>query len=128
LRFDPIPGLAMHEASIAVELLALVEEQARRHALGRVTGLHLRIGAMRAVVPELLQAAFEVVAKGSLAEGAGMRIDSVPLLARCSGCGRQVAVEEFVFLCPGCGAVLDEILSGKELDLLELTGEEGGTP
>jgi hydrogenase nickel incorporation protein HypA/HybF len=118
----------MHEASIAAELLSLVEEQASNHRLVRVTGLHLRVGAMRAVVPELLQAAFEIVAKGSLAEGAGMQIDSVPLVARCGGCKQQIAVEEFVFLCPHCGAILDEILSGKEMDLLELTGEQGGTP
>jgi hydrogenase nickel incorporation protein HypA/HybF len=113
----------MHEASIAAELLQVVEEQARAHGLVRVTRLALRVGAMRAVVPELLRTAFEVMAQGGLAEGARLDLELVPLHARCGPCGLEVDVQDFVFLCPACGQPLREILTGKEMDLMHLEGE-----
>ncbi|MBN2494518.1 MAG: hydrogenase maturation nickel metallochaperone HypA [Deltaproteobacteria bacterium] len=118
----------MHEASIAVELLKVVEAQARQAGMSRVSGMKLRIGAFRMVVPELLSAAFEVVGQGTLAEGAEMRMETVPLVARCERCDEDVAVEDYVFFCPRCGAPLLEILSGKELDLVEMWGEGGESP
>jgi hydrogenase nickel incorporation protein HypA/HybF len=115
----------VHEAAIADELLQVIEAQARAHGLTRVERIELRVGAMRMIVPELLKAAFEVMAEGTLAAGAVMEIEHVPLVARCAPCARDVVVEDHVFLCPTCGSALREIVSGKELDLMHLSGEGG---
>jgi hydrogenase nickel incorporation protein HypA/HybF len=117
----------MHEASLVAELIQVVETQAAEHGMTRVTGLKLRVGAMRAAVPELLKTAFEVMRVGTVAEAAALEIETVPLVARCENCRQDVTIEEFAFFCPICGSVLSKILSGQEMDLMELTGE-GGEP
>jgi len=115
----------VHEAAIADELLQIIEAQAWEHGLTRVERVALRVGAMRMIVPELLKAAFEVMAVDTVAAGAALEIESVPLVARCGPCAREVAVVDHVFLCPTCGSALREIVSGKELDLMQLSGEGG---
>ncbi len=115
----------MHETSIIEELLTIVQRTAEENRLVRVTGLSVRAGEMRAVVPELMQEAFAVMSRGTLAEGATLKIESVPLKARCRTCRRIVRVEQFAFFCPRCGKALSEIVSGKELDLVQVTGDKG---
>lgn len=117
----------MHETAIATELLNVLLSEASRNNLRRITGLRLRVGAFRMVVPEMLQGAFEVISQGTLAQGATLEIESVPLRARCGNCQKEVQLEDYVFYCPGCGAILTEILSGKELDLFQISGESEET-
>lgn len=114
----------MHEASLVAELLEIVKSQAAAHEMTRVTGLRLRVGALRMAVPQLLQSAFEVMRAGTIAGGATLTIELVPLIARCPKCAKEIAVEDFVFLCANCGSAT-EVRSGKELDLVEMTGEGG---
>jgi hydrogenase nickel incorporation protein HypA/HybF len=115
----------MHEASLVEALIEVIETEAANAGMVRVTGLKLRVGAMRMVVPEMMQTAFEIMSKGSVAEGARMQIEEVPLLAHCTNCNRDVEVDGHVFLCTLCGTALSEILSGQELDLMEITGDPG---
>lgn len=115
----------MHETSIMEELLEIVRRTAEENGLVRVSGLSVRVGEMRGVVPELLQEAFAVMRQGTVAEHATLTIEGVPLRARCGRCRRMVKVEEYVFLCPRCGRALTDIVSGKELDLVQVVGEKG---
>ncbi len=115
----------MHEASLVAGLLDVVQREAAGHGMVQVTHVKMRVGQSRMVVPELMHSAFEVMSKGTVAEGAVLEIENVPLVARCSSCKKEMVVEEWVFFCPHCGSVLKEILSGEELELTELTGEPG---
>jgi hydrogenase nickel incorporation protein HypA/HybF len=117
----------VHETAIATELLNVLLSEASRNNLQRITGMRLRVGAFRMVVPELLQGAFEVVSQGTLAQGATLEIESVPLRARCGNCQKETQLEDYIFYCPTCGAILTEILSGKELDLFQISGESEET-
>ena len=59
----------MHELSVS----AAVVDTAVRHAAGRkVTHVHLRVGALRQVVPDSLAFYFEIVARDTLCEGAAL--------------------------------------------------------
>lgn len=115
----------MHEASLASSLLEVVRETARAHRMSRVTGLVLRVGALRMVVPELLQTAFTMVSRDTVADGAALEIVPVPVVARCRTCGQSSEVADWVFLCPACGSTETELQSGQEMDLVELSGEQG---
>lgn len=118
----------MHETSIIEELLEVVRRTAEENGLVRVTGLLVRAGEMRAVVPELMREAFAVMSRGTVAEGAALEIELVPLKARCRACRRVVRVEQFAFFCPRCGRALSEVVTGKELDLVQVTGDKGDSP
>lgn len=113
----------MHETAIATELLEVALSEASKNNIRTITSLRLRIGAFRMVVPELLKGAFEIVSQGTLAQGATLDIENVPLIARCGNCQTESQLADYVFYCPVCGCILNEIISGKEFDLLQLTGE-----
>lgn len=113
----------MHELSLATGVVEVLDEEARRHGIQRIQRVRIQIGALRAVVPELLRTAFEVAARGSLAEGAAMELETTPGSARCQKCGRRFELEDLLLFCPHCGAVGGEVLSGMELNLLEFEGE-----
>lgn len=113
----------MHELSLAQGVVTMVVKEAERHDLARVTRIQLRVGKLRAVVPELLHTALGFLTRDTVAEGAEVHIEEVPGRARCRGCGLLFPVEELLFLCPGCGRVGGEIVEGDELMVQSFEGE-----
>lgn len=113
----------MHELSIAESVLSIVEDYARRNDASKVLSVKLRIGEMSAVQPEALAFCFEICANGTVAEGASLEIERVPLSARCRDCNATFDVEVYCFLCPDCGSTEVEIISGRELQVTEMEVE-----
>jgi hydrogenase nickel incorporation protein HypA/HybF len=112
----------MHELSIAEAIVAIAEE----HAAGRrVAKVEVKIGHLRQVVPSALEFAFELVAEGTLVEGAELEIEDVPAHIVCRKCAAEGRVIEFPFACTSCGSVDVDVQSGDELlvDSLELVEE-----
>jgi hydrogenase nickel incorporation protein HypA/HybF len=116
----------MHEMSIAQSILEVVQQYTKGNDLAkdsnapRVKSVHLKIGEMAGVVPESLRFCFEVASEGTAAQGAELLIDEVPIRCRCVSCNAEFSVERFLFLCPTCGTPDIEIISGNELDVVEL--------
>lgn len=115
----------MHEAALMGNLLAIVERTVRDEGGGPVRLLHLRIGAMAGVNADALRFAFEVMSRGTAAEGGRLEIESVPLRVRCKQCGAESLPEDFVFACGACGSVEIDICAGREMALdYILVGDE----
>ena len=111
----------MHELSIAQAVIEIVE----RHASGRrVTAVDLRVGHLRQVVPSALEFAFELVAQGTPAEGAELRMQEVPAAGRCRSCGEETPLPDFPLTCRLCGGLDVEVVRGEELLVDELELEE----
>ena len=119
----------MHELSIA----EAVVDVAVRHARGRpVAAVELRVGHLRQVVPSALEFAFELVAQGTVVEGAELAIEEVPAAGRCRRCGVESELNGFPLACVACGGVDLELLRGEELlvdalELHEVAMTNGGT-
>ncbi|HXV51863.1 MAG TPA: hydrogenase maturation nickel metallochaperone HypA [Solirubrobacterales bacterium] len=74
----------MHELSIS----SAVVDTALRHAGGRrVTGVEVKVGALRQVVPDSLAFYFEIVSRGTDCEGAELELDVIAAWMRCATCG-----------------------------------------
>jgi hydrogenase nickel incorporation protein HypA/HybF len=113
----------MHELSIAEAVVDI----ACRHAAGRrIASVEVRVGHLRQVVPDALRFAFELVAAGTAADGAELRIVQVPVAGRCRACGTDAELEAFPLLCPRCGSAELDLRRGEELlvDSLEVEGRE----
>jgi hydrogenase nickel incorporation protein HypA/HybF len=83
----------MHEASITQAMLGMALE----HAQGqRITDIYLQVGKMSFVVPECVEFYFEVLSKGTLAEGARLHFETQPIEMTCTDCGRQADLTEFM--------------------------------
>lgn len=113
----------MHELAIAESLLEIVLEEGRRHNLQKVSIIRLQIGAMAGVIPEALSFSFEMISRDTIASGASLEIETIPVTARCSSCGERFDVENLVYLCTRCGKPDLKLISGRELSLVNLEGE-----
>ena len=107
----------MHELSIATQILETVLAAAAEHGAVRVEEVELEVGAMRLVVPEALDGAFEIAAEGTVAEGARLKQTEIPPRATCRHCGRAFEPKLDDFLCPACGQAEVEIVGGNDIIL-----------
>ncbi len=109
----------MHESAIAAELLELVESEMARagYPKARVTAVSVRIGALRGVVADSLQFAFEALRVGTLLENARLQIEHTPVAGICRTCGAPFQPKDPIFICEHCGSGDIELQSGSELDL-----------
>jgi len=116
----------MHEVSLMKGLLDIVAETARREKASKVDLIHLRIGEMAGVNFESLRFAFDILSKGTPADGGSLEYEEVPLRGRCRECSKEFHPERLVFRCPSCGGASVEIVSGREMEVdYILLGEDG---
>lgn len=118
-------GVELHELSIAQSLLDIVLEESERHRLKKICLIRLQVGEMAAVVPEALNFCFETLSESTVAKGAALEIETLPVVARCSECRLSFQVENQSFLCPECGYPALEMVSGRELSIVSIEGETG---
>jgi hydrogenase nickel incorporation protein HypA/HybF len=93
----------MHEMSLCEGIRGVIEDQARAHSFARVTKLRLEIGRFAGVEKAALAFAFDVVMRGSPAEGAALEMDDLPGRALCYDCGQDVCLDDRFAPCPLCG-------------------------
>ncbi len=113
----------MHELSIAQSLFDIVMEESRRYGLVKVRSIKIQVGEMAAVVPESLEFCFRMISEDTLACGAILDIETVPVVARCSECGLMFEVENHVFVCPRCEVPVLDLVSGRDLAVMSMEGE-----
>ncbi|GAA3028408.1 hydrogenase maturation nickel metallochaperone HypA [Streptomyces olivoverticillatus] len=112
----------MHELSIATAIVERAAELARRHGLGPVAAVRLRVGELAGVVPDALRFSFEVAREGTALDAARLDVEEIPARAHCATCESDFAVGIPPFLwCPTCDRPSTRLLSGREL---EITGIE----
>ena len=105
----------MHELAITQSILNLVLEQAEQAGAKEVGKINLVIGEMTGVVSECVQFYFDLLSKGTPADGATLAFKAVPTRTRCRDCDKLSEVEEFDWTCPRCNGNNIEIVAGKEL-------------
>ncbi|PTE14372.1 hydrogenase maturation nickel metallochaperone HypA [Pseudogemmobacter blasticus] len=93
----------MHEMSLVEGIRSIVLDQARTHGFSRVTVLRLEIGRFAGVEKPALDFAFDVVMRGSPAEGARLEIIDLPGQAMCYDCMTAVEIASRLDPCPRCG-------------------------
>ena len=112
----------MHELSLCEHLLQIIEEQAEVHRYRRVRSLWLEVGRFAGVQCDALRFSFDVVARGSLAQGAKLNIIDVPGRGWCFDCGKEVLLEDDFPICPQCSGIV-RITGGQEFRIKELEVE-----
>ena len=110
----------MHELSIAQSIVDLVEEQRSSARFARVRTIRLSIGQLSTVDPRALEFGFDVVARGTAAEGACLAIDRPPGRAYCTDCSTTVAIATRADACPICAGHRWVVAGGEELRVVEL--------
>lgn len=110
----------MHELSICESVLQVLEQEAAVHGAERVIGVRLEIGRFAGVEPEALRFGFDVVTRGTVAEGARLEILDVPGRAWCFDCSDTVPVAARHDCCPRCNSSRLQSVSGDELRIKDM--------
>lgn len=111
----------MHEMSITVNVINIVTEQMEKNNASRLNTLRVRVGQLTSVEPDALRFCFEACIKDTPLEGAVLEIEEVSLMGRCGSCKRNFRMEDyFISTCPHCGGTAEDIISGRELDIVSM--------
>jgi len=111
----------MHELSIAQDIIDAISEQCRKSGYSRIESVNIRIGRASGIMSDALLFAFDAIKSESIAEGAVLHIDEVPVSGRCSECKRDFIVQEvYILSCPHCGGSSFRIVAGREMDIIDM--------
>ncbi len=105
----------MHELSIAQNIVYSIEQEVKKlKKVKSVIAVEIAIGRYHQVIPENLDFAYEVATKDTVAEGSKLKIDILPIKAKCLNCGWQGELDDIWMICKKCEKTDLEIVSGKE--------------
>lgn len=110
----------MHEMSLCEGVLQVLQEQARVQQFHRVKTVWLEIGALSNVEIEAMRFGFDVVMKGSIADGAKLEIIDVPGQAWCMQCMKPITIKQRYDPCHDCGTHQLQVTGGEEMKIKEL--------
>lgn len=113
----------MHELGLTQGIVDIAVEHAGKNDASRILRVKVKIGDMMAVVEDSMQFYFDYLTADTIASGAKLEIEHIPIVIRCASCGEVSRVSEFeVYTCPRCGSLAVELLSGKEfyIDSIEV--------
>ena len=83
----------MHELAVTQSILDISLKAAGAQHAARIRTIRLTIGPFSGIVPECVQMYLEVLAKGTIAEGAKIEAVTLPLRVRCRACGAESEID-----------------------------------
>ncbi|MDD5312970.1 MAG: hydrogenase maturation nickel metallochaperone HypA [Dehalococcoidia bacterium] len=110
----------MHEMGVAQNILDIAVAAAQKEGAQKITRINMIAGELRGIVPMQLSFCFGIVAKDSIASGAYLNIEEVPVTAHCENCNSDFAVEEYQYICPKCGSTKIQLTGGTELRIKDI--------
>ena len=106
----------MHELSVTQSILEIALDYANRNQAARVIEIHLQIGEITDFDDEWIQRYFDFVSKGTIAEGAKLRITRIPAQLQCQACTFTFPLDRSSWnsQCPSCQSKDTQLISGRE--------------
>lgn len=110
----------MHELGITQLITKTVVENAMRVGATGVVSVLLQVGEMRHWEQNWVQFYFDKCAEGTIAEGARIELETVPIVYECTACGEPYRHDTDLgehAPCPSCGSKVREMICGAELSI-----------
>ncbi len=104
----------MHELSVVESMVGIVLKHAERNRARAVKKINLVLGEVSTVMEEPVRFYFEIISKGTIAEGAELFFKRTPLIGECGSCGERFKIVDYDLTCPKCNSDDCSIISGRE--------------
>ena len=102
----------MHELSLCGSIADVVKRHAGERQVDRI---HLRIGALRQVVPDTLEYCWTMVSEGTDLAGSVLDVERVPATITCRSCGQTMELGAYpILLCLQCDGTDVDVVTGEE--------------
>jgi hydrogenase nickel incorporation protein HypA/HybF len=110
----------MHELAICQALMNQVAHIAAERNARSVVSIVIGMGPLSGVEAQLLQHAYPVASAGTVAEGAELVIENLPVRVSCTRCGAESDAMPNKLVCKACGDWRTNLISGDELMLMSV--------
>jgi hydrogenase nickel incorporation protein HypA/HybF len=112
----------MHEMAVTQSILDIAVQHAQQAGASQIRQINLIIGEMSGIVDESVQFYFDFISRDTMAEGAELHFERPPAIYRCRQCETRYHPEGIDWICPECGALTFEVISGREfrIDSIEV--------
>jgi hydrogenase nickel incorporation protein HypA/HybF len=104
----------MHELSITESVLEIAIRHARKANAKHITHLYLVIGQLASIVDESVQFYWDIISKGTMAEGSVLHFRKQPATLACLDCHSEYTPGKESFSCPNCRGERVKVISGDE--------------
>jgi hydrogenase nickel incorporation protein HypA/HybF len=115
----------MHELSVTESLLEIALRHAPKDSPTRITGLHIVIGQLASIVDDSVQFYWDIIAQGTVAEGARLEFRRIPGELLCQDCNNRFLLSKTELYCPACGSQRFKVVAGEEFYLESIDVETG---
>ncbi|AJJ09139.1 hydrogenase nickel insertion protein HypA [Yersinia rohdei] len=113
----------MHEISLCLSALDLIEKQAQIQGAKRITAVWLEIGALSCIEESALRFSFAAASRQTMAAGCQLHLRYLPAQAWCWECSTRVTIERHDAGCPHCGSHALQVESGSNLQVKQIEVE-----
>jgi hydrogenase nickel incorporation protein HypA/HybF len=114
----------MHELSVTQQVLDIAVEKAKENKATAIKQIDLVIGDLSSVIDDSVQFYFDILSRGTLAEGAKLQFHRIPLKVRCRRCNHEFAAAGEDWTCPQCREMDCQIVAGNEFYLESIEVEQ----
>jgi len=114
----------MHELSLVMSVVNTITNLCEQNKWKRVLRVTVKVGHLRQIEPEIFAFAFSSAIIGTALEGAEISIIEMPIIFKCHSCNKSSDTEDFKFVCPNCGSLDVDLMSGMEfvIESIEIGG------
>ena len=111
----------MHELGIVFYIIRDVKEVAEANHVEHVSAVVMDIGEVSTIVPSYLKDCWRWAAdKEDLLRGCELKINLLPAVTHCDGCGRDYGTVAHGKTCPHCGSGETWLLHGNEVEIKQI--------
>jgi hydrogenase nickel incorporation protein HypA/HybF len=104
----------MHELSVTESILEIALRHANQAKAQRITQLYLVVGQLASIVDDSVQFYWDIISKGTIAEGALLHFRRLPAKLRCLQCSHEFSPDGDGFACPSCSSERVKVIAGDE--------------
>ena len=111
----------MHEMGIVIHLAKTLDEFAKENHVTKIGSVTLSVGEVSGIVTDLFTDAWRYFsAKRPILDGSELRLEIIPAVTYCDGCGKTYATVKHGRTCPHCGSGETWLLRGNEVEIKEI--------
>jgi hydrogenase nickel incorporation protein HypA/HybF len=96
---------------------------AEQNHAARIITVRIKVGAMRDFVEKVTQKYWDYISEGTIGAGAKIHFDRIPVTASCRSCHQVFPCDwrsTGLIRCPACGNPGVDLLTGHELEVVEI--------
>lgn len=107
----------MHELSLMRNVVKTVLMAAEGNHSSSIRSVTLLVGESRAFEEKWAQIYFDMLSENTIAEGARVVLETVPITGACLDCGEiyRIDLKDKQCCCPKCGGKEYKVITGREM-------------